>query len=176
MSVPAELQLIFEAFDRNARVTRALLATLSMEDLDHSDGVGGYSVGQHLADIVDFRPGWLSRVSPAHAETVPDVTGDTPNWLTIGSIAELQAAFDAGDEAIKEAVLDAVREAASRRSRGCWPRVPGAGSTPRSPPPSASSATCRASGTTSAATPCGTRSRKLLRSRSHWTSTTSGLT
>ena len=109
MSVPAELQLIFEAFDRNARVTRALLATLSMEDLDHSDGVGGYSVGQHLADIVDFRPGWLSRVSPAHAETVPDVTGDTPNWLTIGSIAELQAAFDAGDEAIKEAVLSAVR-------------------------------------------------------------------
>lgn len=113
MSVPAELQLIFEAFDRNARVTRALLATLSMEDLDHSDGVGGYSVGQHLADIVDFRPGWLSRVSPAHAETVPDVTGDTPNWLTIGSIAELQAAFYAGDEAIKEAVLDAVREGRS---------------------------------------------------------------
>ena len=97
MSVPVELKLILEAFDRNARVNRATLGTLTMEDLNHSDGAGGFSVGQHLADIVDFRPGWLSRVSPAHAEGIPDVTGDTPTWLTVSSIEELQRAFDAGE-------------------------------------------------------------------------------
>lgn len=111
MSVPAELKLVFESFDRNARVTRALLATLSMADLDHSDGVGGFTIGQHLADIVNFRWSWLSKVSPEHAEKVIDVTADdAPNWLTITSIAELQAAFDSGDAAVKEAVLSAVED------------------------------------------------------------------
>lgn len=113
MKVPAELKLLFEAFDRNARVNRATLSSLTMDDLGHSDGVGGYNVGQHLADIVDFRPGWLSRVSPSHAEAVPDVTGDTPTWLTVSSIDELQRAFDAGDAAIKEAVLSAVNDGRS---------------------------------------------------------------
>ena len=73
VEVPPELKIVFESFDRNARVTRALLDTLTMEDLNHSDGVGGFSVGQHLADIVEFRPGWLSRVSPEHAAKVPNV-------------------------------------------------------------------------------------------------------
>lgn len=111
MPVPAELKIVFESFDRNARVTRALLSTLSMEDLYYSDGVGGFSIGQHLADIVNFRPTWLSRVSPQHAQKVQDVTADdAPNWLNVNSIAELQAAFDAGDAAVKEAVLSAVEE------------------------------------------------------------------
>lgn len=114
MDVPAELKVIFEAFERNSRVTRALLATMKMEDLDYSDGVGGFSIGQHVADIVDFRPGWLSKVSPKHAEQVPDVTDpNDPNWLAAKSIEELQAAFDAGDAAVKEAVLSAVQEGRS---------------------------------------------------------------
>ena len=111
MSVPQDLALLFEAFDRNARVNRAVLATLHARDLDTSDGVGGFSIGQHLADVVGFRRGWLSRVSPEHAERLADVTdGDAPNWLRVGTIAELQAAFDNGDAAIRDAVLDAVRD------------------------------------------------------------------
>jgi uncharacterized damage-inducible protein DinB len=111
VSVPSELELLFEAFDRNARVNRATLATLDARDLDVADGVGGFSIGQHLADVVSFRREKLSRVSPPHAERLTDVTdGDAPNWLRVGTIAELQAAFDDGDAAIRDAVLDAVRE------------------------------------------------------------------
>ncbi len=114
MSVPAELALLFESFDRNARVTRAILDTLTMEDLAYGNEQGGFNIGQHLADIVEFRPGWLNRVSPAHAEGIPNVIdGASPTWLGIGSIAELQAAFDAGDTALKAAVLGAVREGRS---------------------------------------------------------------
>ena len=32
MSLPVELELVFEAFDRNAQVNRAVLATLDMRD------------------------------------------------------------------------------------------------------------------------------------------------
>ncbi len=111
MSIPRELELVFEAFDRNARVHREILATLDVRDLDYGDGVGGFSIGQHLADVVSFRRHWLSRVSPAHAERLADVTdGAAPNWLRVGTIAELQAAFDDGDAAVRDAVLDAVRE------------------------------------------------------------------
>jgi uncharacterized damage-inducible protein DinB len=111
VDVPAELKIVMESFDRNSRVTRALLETLKMEDLDYSDGMGGFNVGQHLADIVEFRPGWLSRVSPEHAAKVPNVIDDkSSTWLKVESIEELQRAFDAGDAAVKEAVLAAVTE------------------------------------------------------------------
>ncbi|MBX3143300.1 MAG: hypothetical protein KF813_06075 [Trueperaceae bacterium] len=114
MSIPAELELLFESFDRNARVNRAILSTLTMEDLLLGEEQGGFNVGQHLADSVGFRPGWLSRVSPNHAASIPNVIDDdSPTWLGISSIAELQAAFDAGDAAIKAAVLDAVNEGRS---------------------------------------------------------------
>lgn len=109
MSLPAELEQVLEAFDRNAQVNRAVLATLGMRDLDHGDGVGGFTVGQHLADIVGFRSDWLSRVSPEHAARLDDPTDvDAPNWLRASSIDELQAAFEAGDAAIRDAVLSAV--------------------------------------------------------------------
>ena len=111
MSVPPELALLLESFDRNSRVTRALLGTLTMEDLNHEDGVGGFSVGQHLADIVSFRRDWLSRVAPAYAERARNVIADdSPTWLGVSSIEELQAGFDEGDRAMKAAVLDAVAE------------------------------------------------------------------
>jgi uncharacterized damage-inducible protein DinB len=114
VSTPAELELVLDSFERNARVNRALLDTLTLEDLTYSDGVGGYNVGQHLADLVSFRPDWLSRVSPAHAERVPSVIDEaSPTWLGIGSIAELQAAFEAGDAALREAVVAAVSEGRS---------------------------------------------------------------
>ncbi len=113
MTVPAELDLILEAFDRNARVNRATLSTLKMADLTFEDGSGGFNVGQHLADMVNFRPSWLSRVSPEHAKLVTDVTDDSPTWLSVSSIEELQRAFDEGDAAIREAVLSAVQEGRS---------------------------------------------------------------
>lgn len=111
MSEPAELRILLEAFERNGRVNRMTLDTMSMEDLNHDDGKGGFSVGQHLADIVDFRPGWLSRVSPRHAESIPNVIDDkSPTWLGVSSIDELKRAFEAGDAAVKAAVIDAVNE------------------------------------------------------------------
>ncbi len=114
MSIPTEIELLLEAFDRNARVTRALLDTMTMEDLMYEDGSGGFNIGQHLADLVNFRPSWLARVSPEHAERVTDVAADnSPTWLNVNSIAELQAAFDEGDAALREAVLDALSEGRS---------------------------------------------------------------
>lgn len=114
MSIPDEVKLIFESFERNGRVNRAVLATLTMEDLDYGDGVGGFRIGQHLADLVDFRPSWLARVSPKHAENIPNVIDESaPTWLKVGTIAQLQAAFDAGDAAMLDAVLDALHEGRS---------------------------------------------------------------
>jgi len=111
VSVPKELELVFEAFDRNARVNRAVLETLAMGDLDTSDGVGGFTVGQHLADVVGFRREWLMRVSPEHAERLADATDEhAPNWLLASSIDDLQAAFTEGDAAIRDAVLSAVEQ------------------------------------------------------------------
>jgi uncharacterized damage-inducible protein DinB len=114
MSIPDELKLLFESFDRNGRVNRALLATLSLEDLEYSDGVGGYNIGQHLADLVDFRPSWLATVSPEHAARIPSVVDESsPTWLNVDSIQQLEAAFEAGDTAMREAVRQAVLDARS---------------------------------------------------------------
>jgi uncharacterized damage-inducible protein DinB len=123
MTPPRELTLILEAFERNARVNRAVLATLEMPMLDHEDGMGGFSIGQHLADIVSFRRSWLSSVSPDHADRVPDpIDMNAPTWLAASSIAELQAAFDAGDAAVRDAVLEAVAE--GRRFDGAYASHP----------------------------------------------------
>lgn len=117
--LPQELALVVEAFDRNARVNRAVLATLDMALLDVEDGVGGFSIGQHLADVVSFRRSWLSKVAPEYAQRVPDpIDMHAPTWLAATSIAELQASFDAGDAAVREAVVDAV--AAGRRFEAAY--------------------------------------------------------
>ena len=72
VTLPQEVGLVFEAFERNARVNRAVLATLDMPMLDHDDGMGGFSIGQHFADMVSFRREWLRAVAPEEAERVPD--------------------------------------------------------------------------------------------------------
>jgi uncharacterized damage-inducible protein DinB len=123
MGRPDELSLVLEAFDRNARVNRAVLATLTMHDLDHSDGVGGYSIGQHLADIVSFRREKVAAVAPAHAEQVPDPIDETARtWLAAHSIDELQAAFDAGDAAMRATVVEAA--SAGLRFQGLYESHP----------------------------------------------------
>ncbi len=123
MTQPLELELLLEAFDRNARVNRAVLATLDMPVLAFEDGTGGFSIDQHLADIVSFRREWLSTVSPEHAEQVPDpIDMDAPTWLAATSVAELQAHFDAGDAAVRAAVRSAVNE--GRRFVGAYASNP----------------------------------------------------
>ncbi len=109
MNPTADPALVLDAFDRNGEVNAALFAALTEPDLDLDDGRGGWSVGQHLGHLVEFRHGWLSRVSPVHAERVPDVVdGDDERfWLTTRSLADLAAAFAAGDAAARAAVLEA---------------------------------------------------------------------
>lgn len=114
MTVPEGLVLTLEAFDRNARVNREVLATLDLEDLEVSDGQGGFSVGQHLADMVSFRRSWLDVVAPNHAERVPDpIDMAATTWLAARSIDDLAAHFEAGDAAVRAAVLEAVHEGRS---------------------------------------------------------------
>lgn len=118
------IEFVLESFDRNGRVNRATLATIVMEDLEHDDGAGGFTVGQHLADMAEFRYNWLTRVSPQHAESVPSIadTDGSTFWLTVKSVDELQRAFDAGDAAVREAVTSAVRE--GRKFTGAYESHP----------------------------------------------------
>ncbi len=123
MALPEEIRLVIDAFDRNAEVNRAVLATLDMPVLEYGDGMGGYCIGQHLADIVSFRREKLEAVSPEHGEPVQDVIdGASPTWLAVGSIDELQAAFDAGDAALRDAVVAATVE--GRRFQGLYESHP----------------------------------------------------
>lgn len=119
-----ELGLILESFARNGRVNRALLATLEMSDLEHDDGAGGWNIGQLLAEMAEFRYGWLKRVSPDHATSVPSVADGNQStfWLIAKSIGELQQAFDAGDAAVREAVVRAVKE--GRKFEGAYESHP----------------------------------------------------
>lgn len=112
MNPTADPTLVLEAFDRNGEVNAALLASLSEADLELTDGRGGWTVGQHLGHLADFRYGWLSRISPPHAEGLPSVIeGDDEGfWLTTRSLADLATAFTAGDAAARTAVLDALEE------------------------------------------------------------------
>lgn len=118
------IELVLESFDRNGRVNRAVLASLKMSDLEQNDGAGGWKIGQLLAEMAEFRYGWLKRVSPKHAESVPSVAdGDeTGFWLTAKSIEELQQAFDGGDAAAREAVVSAVDE--GRKFEGVYESHP----------------------------------------------------
>lgn len=120
----SEVDLILESFERNGRVNRAVLASLKMSDLEHDDRAGGWNVGKHFGDMAGFRYGWLMRVSPQHAESVPSVVeGDPTNfWLAVESIDELQHGFDAGDAAVLEAVMSALDE--GRKFEGAYQSHP----------------------------------------------------
>ena len=111
MDVPEILKIPLESFERNARVNRVTLASIKPEDLLYGDSAGGFNIGQHLADIINFRPDWLAHIAPHHAASIPTVVADnSPTWLSTDDIGELQAAFDAGDAAVTAAVLEAVQE------------------------------------------------------------------
>jgi uncharacterized damage-inducible protein DinB len=107
MTRPIEIDLLVEAFRRNAEVNRAVLESLSFDDLGVADGRGGWSIGQCLGHAIEFRYGWLSIVAPAHAEAIPSVADsgeDGAPRLTASSIGELVAALAVADAAVLAAV------------------------------------------------------------------------
>ncbi len=107
----ADPSLLFDAFDRNAHVNAATLDDLSDELLTFEDETGGFSVGQHLADMVSFRHEWLRRVASGHAARIPDpIDPDHPTWLRARTATDLKADFDAGDAAMRAAVAEAVAD------------------------------------------------------------------
>ena len=107
-----DLSLLLESFDRNARVNRVVLDAISVDEWAISDEHGGRSIGLLLGELADFRKGWLEGISPAHAEDLDWVTGgEEPDWnLAIATKEELIAAFEAGDAAARNAVLDAIED------------------------------------------------------------------
>ena len=110
-----ELGLLLESFSRNSRVNEIVLDEITERDLALSDGQGGWSVGQHLGHLAEFRYGWLSFISPQHAKDISSVVeGDTQGFhLTAQSSNELKQAFTAGDAAALQAVTSALDEGRS---------------------------------------------------------------
>ena len=101
-----DLTLLHESFRRNGRVNNFLLDALSDADLALSDGRGGWTVGHHLTHLAGFRQGWLSNISPEHAEGLfaPVKGNELPDTRA------LAAAFQAGDAAALRAVQAALDE------------------------------------------------------------------
>lgn len=106
-----EVSLLLEAFRRNARVNEALLDMLSPSDLSFSDGQGGMSIGEHLEHLIGGRKLYLNRVGSRHATDITTTTneGDHPHWTLTLSLSQMRAAFVQGDQAIIQAVQDAVK-------------------------------------------------------------------
>lgn len=112
MSQNAELGLLLESFSRNSRVNDVILSATTEADLTLDDGQGGWSIGQHIGHLAEFRYGWLNFISPQHAKSIPSVVeGDQRNFrLTTQSLDDLKRAFSAGDAAALEAVTSALDE------------------------------------------------------------------
>ncbi len=112
MNQNPELGLLLESSSRNSRVNEVILSTITEKDLILADGQGGWSVGQHLGHLAEFRYGWLNFISPQHAKDIPSVVeGDAQDFhLAAQSLDELKGSFAAGDAAALQAVTDALEE------------------------------------------------------------------
>lgn len=103
--------LMFDFFARNGEVNRLTLDALNDDLLGFEDESGGFSIGQHLADMLSVRYDRLEQVSPAHSKAIDDPTvPDSPTWLRADTVAGVRADFDACDAAVVAAVRDAIRE------------------------------------------------------------------
>jgi|SRR5690554_4235165 len=111
VQVPTDLILL--AFERNSRVNAALLADIVDGDLPFA-AAGGWSIGQHLCHLASFRQGWLTVISPAHADSLKPILefGETDDDVTplVRSVDEIATAFRDGDAAALDAVSLALAE------------------------------------------------------------------
>ncbi len=109
MTIP---DLLLESFSRNARVNQTLLDALTPADLELSDGRGGWTLGQHLGHLADFRSSWLSLISPEHAGGLPKATTGDWQHFELGERdpARLADIFRQGDGQALEAVQSAIAE------------------------------------------------------------------
>jgi uncharacterized damage-inducible protein DinB len=99
------LDLLLEAFSRNARVTEFLLNAMSDEDLGRSDGKGGMTIAHMLSHMGISRGGWLADMSPEYAASTKALTGGKPLWeWHTSDRSSIKAMFKAGDEAAIQAV------------------------------------------------------------------------
>lgn len=106
----SETALLLEAFRRNARVNEVLLHALSPADLNLSDEQGGMSVGEQLEHLIGARKLYLNRIGSRKAAQITATTqeGDQASWTVTLSLPQMRAAFLEGDQAIIQAVQDAV--------------------------------------------------------------------
>lgn len=99
------IDLLLEAFRRNARVNEFLLDALSDADLARTDGRGGMTVAQMFSHMGVSRGGWLVDMAPEYAATTKALTGGKPVWEWQASSREdIRAMLRAGDEAAVQAV------------------------------------------------------------------------
>lgn len=100
-AVSAVPDLLAESFARNGRVNAALPAALSPADLTLNDSPESNSLGELLTHMAGFRRGWLTNISPPHAEGLGKLTPES-------DLDALWATFASGDAAALKAVQDAL--------------------------------------------------------------------
>lgn len=100
-------QVVLESFSRNARVNRSLLGALTSEHLDLRDPAGGWTIGQHLCDMIDFRRSWMETIAPEQAEKVTylhQVLENNDFAPRTKDLQEIQQILDQADAQSLEAV------------------------------------------------------------------------
>lgn len=90
---------------RNTAVNRALLDAINDEDLTLQSCGGGWSVGEHLRHLVNFRQGWVSELSP---EFAPQLDG-----LDTKTVQDIAQALEKGEVAALAAVWEQVQQGSS---------------------------------------------------------------
>lgn len=110
-ALPAHLDPILLAFERNARVNAALLAGLADEDLGFA--AGGWSIGKHLCHLASFRRGWLGIISPERARGLIASVGQAGEGdfePLLSHVDDISDAFREGDAAALDVVSRALAE------------------------------------------------------------------
>lgn len=104
--------LLLEWFRRNGEANANLLGLLTPADFPLSFNAGGRSIGALLGHMVYSRTGWLKKLSPEHAGSIPEVSsgGWSGEPLTVTTTEEIAEAFRLADLAIVTAVAGAIGE------------------------------------------------------------------
>ncbi|GEM47996.1 DinB family protein [Deinococcus cellulosilyticus] len=102
-------QVVLESFSRNARVNRSLLGALTSEHLNLRDPAGGWTIGQHLCDMIDFRRGWMETIAPEQTEKVTylhTMLDERTFGPRTQNLQEIQQILDQADQVAVEAVQE----------------------------------------------------------------------